>query len=405
MFLINFLTINRTRFTNLLVGAMFLSVAIDMGGDFGLRNIIFPICALLLMAINGLTFPRAWLFPFVVLVIYPTLSLFIGLSSDAKFSIAFSQYQSTMLAFLLYILVSRLPYQTTTTTLLNSLFFVALLAVGLAIGLVLGVSPVLKVLSLMAEKGGGYFGERGGTIEELIPNVYFKATLFFVPSFFIALFARKYLIAFVLFFALVAAVSKTGMVVAGLLSVAYLLRNSKRKEFFIGSFVLILVIVFVLRSPIYFYFEEMFQNKSITLDTRAGHFKSLITLWENNLLQLFFGFGLGTSFYSSGAGAVVSNIELDHLNIIRKYGLFWAGLFFVWVLSVSLKAIKNNSSDVRCLGWALLIAFVVAGTNPVMISPVFFLFMFLTVAANHQSGIRCSNEYNKSGRFTCDIQR
>lgn len=403
--MINLLTINKTRITKLLVGAMFLSVAIDMGGDFGLRNIILPICALLLIVINGLTFPKAWLFPFAVLVIYPTLSLFIGLSSDAKFSIAISQYQSTMLAFLLYILVSRLPYRTTTTTLLHSLFLVALLAVGLAIGLVLGVSPVLKVLSLMAEKGGGYFGERGGTVEELIPNVYFKATLFFVPSFLIALLAKKYLIAVVLFLALVAAVSKTGMVVAGLLSVAYLLRNSNRKEFLIGSFALGLVIFFIATSPIYLYFHEMLQNKSITLDARAGHFKSLIALWGNNPLQLFFGFGLGTGFYSSGAGAVVSNIELDHLNIIRKYGLFWACIFSVWVLSVSIKAVKNNSSDVRCLGWALLIAFVVAGTNPVLISPVFFIFMFLTIAANHQSGIRCSNEYNKSGRFTCDIQR
>jgi hypothetical protein len=108
-------------------------------------------------------------------------------------------------------------------------------------------------------------------------------------------------------------------------------------------------------------------------------------LFSDHPLGLLFGFGLGTEFYSEGLGQYVSNIELDHLNCIRKYGLIWSGIFFGIVLHTSVRSINSKLKGVRILGICLFFAFVVAGTNPILISPVFFLILFVTMLANIQS--------------------
>jgi len=369
---------------------MFLGLVIDMGGEFGLRTILFPVCTLLLMMTHGLVFPKTWLIPFGILAVYPTISLLIGILDGAQFSIAISQYQSTVLAFVIFILISRIPYEVTMNALLYSLFTVAVLAIGLAAGLVIGVDVIIKIVQFMAEQGGGYFGERSVGIEAFIPNVYFKATLFLVPSFTIALITKRNWIAIACFLALITAVSKTGMAVTSLITLIYISRNVNRKEFIIYGTLLALAIAAVMMSPIFFLFEEISRNDSGTLNVRAGHFNSIIEVWSNNPINLLFGFGLGSTFYSSGAGKVVSNIEIDHLNVIRKYGLLWGTVFFFWVMQVAFSAIRNRQDDVRSLGWGLLVAFLVAGTNPVLISPIFFLFLFIAMNANYQISSRNS---------------
>lgn len=382
------LSFKKNWLTKFLVASMFLGLAIDMGGDFGIRNVVLPICALLFVLTNGLSFPKGWLAAFCILVVYPAVLLLIGVFSNGDLSVATSQFKSTTLAFLLFLLVFKMPYALATKTLLFVLFSVALLAVLLAVGLTLGIDQVSEILSWMADKGGGYFGERGIDIEEIIANVYFKSTLFFVPSFVIALFSKRYLIAVVFVFALIVAISKTGMVVAGLIALIYLFFNGSRKDFFFGVISLLAILILVIKSPIYVLFYEVVTNESETVRIRIGHFLSIINLWQDNPFNFIFGFGLGSTFYSIGAEAVVSNVEIDHFNVVRKYGIFWALLFFTWVLRVSYAAIKNKHADVRALGWGLLIAFVVAGTNPVLISPLFFIFLFVTMAANSQTMAR-----------------
>lgn len=397
----NFIILNRNFLTKSFVTLLFFSTAIDMGGEFGLRNILVPICSLLLVMTTGLAFPKGWVISFFILIAYPTASLLIGILNGAELQLAFSQYQSTMFAFILFILIFRIPYEITTTALLYSLFVVALLAVFLAISLSLGIDSAYEILSNMEVKGGGHFGERGVTgTDKIISNVYFKTTLFFVPAFIFSLFTKRYFIAIVFFLALYAAVSKTGIMVTGLIAVIFLLRKANWKELLIGCALVIAAIIFIIQSPIFVFFNEIAQNNSTTVDVRKGHFESIINLWSDNPLSLFIGFGLGSTFYSSGADAIVSNIELDHFNVVRKYGTLWASLFFFWVLNITYKAIKNDSYNVKYLGYSLFSAFIVAGTNPVLISPVFFLFLFITMAASHQTSCCFNNitTLNKSRR-------
>jgi hypothetical protein len=153
----------------------------------------------------------------------------------------------------------------------------------------------------------------------------------------------------------------------------------------VGGLVVAAAVALVVSSPLFTLFREIAENDSTTVNVRAGHLESLLALWRERPANLLFGFGLGSTFHSAGAGDVVSNIEIDHFNVVRKYGLFWALAFFAWVLRTAWMAIRDARVDVRGLGWALLAGFVVAGTNPVLISPVFFLFLFVTLSAIDQA--------------------
>jgi hypothetical protein len=151
----------------------------------------------------------------------------------------------------------------------------------------------------------------------------------------------------------------------------------------IGIFVSLLLL-FIIQSPMIRLFYEMKEGEGSTVQVRIGHLYSILELFSGNPLELLFGFGLGTEFYSEGVGQYVTNIELDHLNCIRKYGLIWSGAFFGIVLYTSIRSIKSYNKEIRVLGICLISAFIVAGTNPVLISPIFFLIFFVTMLANLQ---------------------
>jgi preprotein translocase subunit SecG len=379
------LAVDRSTLVKVLVTGMFFVMAVDMGGEFGLRNAVVPVCALALLLLAGPVLPGNWLPPFLLLVAYPTAMLVLGLSSGAEKAVALSQYQSTVLAFVLYVLVFHLPHRVTENALLYSLFAVSLVALALAVALFLGVPGVADLLAQMADRRGGYFGERGVGIEDVLPNVYFKATLFFVPTFVLALFTGKRLIALACFLGLVVAISKTGMVVTALVALAFLARKGSWRGFAVGGLLLAGVAALLAQTPLFILFSEIAQNDSVTVNVRAGHLESLLRLWRDRPAGLLFGFGLGSAFHSAGAGETVSNIEIDHFNVVRKYGLLWALAFFAWVMRVAYTAIRDARTDVRGLGWGLVVAFLVAGTNPVLISPMFFLFLFVTMAAIDQA--------------------
>lgn len=382
------LSIERDSLSLNLIKLMFVALTLDMGGDFGVRNGVLALCAVGLLWINGVVLPKGWLLAYGLLVTCPAMSLLLGVVNASDTSISLSQFQSTALAFLIFLLIYKLPYQETTKALVFAISIAACVAVFLAIGLILGVDSASVILTAMAEKGGGFFGERGVGDKGVIPNVYFKSTLFFVPTFVYTLFTRKYWIAILCFLALIAAVSKTGMLVSVIVAFAYLIWNKNIKCFLIGGILLSIVVFFIAQTPLFFLFEQITNNESDTVSTRVGHLESLTDLWGNNPLNLFFGFGLGSTFYSSGAGGIVSNIEIDHFNVIRKYGLLGALIFFAWVLNTAFVAMKNSRAEIKSMGWSLLFAFLVAGTNPVLISPLFFIFLFITMAANHQSTSR-----------------
>lgn len=224
-----------------------------------------------------------------------------------------------------------------------------------------------------------------GIGESLIPNVQFRSTLFFVPAGLYFLLSRKLLPFYICFIGLIAAVSKGGMIFLFIISSLFFLANKGHMRWF-GLVSAVLIVFFLYNYPLWESFREIYTGESRTVEVRLLHYESLMKLFSEDHIGFVFGFGLGTEFYSTGAGFAVTGIELDHLNTIRKYGLIWSLVFFGFIISISLRAISSRFSDVRTLGVCLAAAFIVAGTNPVLISPIFFLILFVTMQALDQSG-------------------
>ena len=378
------LRLARSSLENVLIAAMFMAVALDMGGQIGARDIVLSIGAVMLIIVRRIVIPRQFALLFALLVVYPTFLLLVGVLKNADHSVAVSQYKSTVLAFILLVILSNSPYAILAKILYYSISFTALIAVVLAISLSLDINVFDGLIGRLHEESAGYFGLRG-VGEFNIPIIYFKATLFYVPAALYFLFRGSIFVYFICVMGLVAATSKAGMLFVLIATIIFLFyKGNILSKILIGVFVSLLLL-FVFQSQIIRLFYEMQEGYDSTIQVRIGHMSSIRQLFSDHPLEFLFGFGLGTEFYSEGVGQYVTNIEVDHLNCIRKYGLIWSCIFFGIVLHTSIRSMKSHVKEIRVLGVCLISAFIVAGTNPVLISPVFFLILLVTILANMQS--------------------
>jgi hypothetical protein len=147
------------------------------------------------------------------------------------------------------------------------------------------------------------------------------------------------------------------------------------------------------------YLAATFRGEATTSQVRIGHWKSFVDLMEENPSYLIWGQGTGTQFVSLGEAArsgglphPVYNIELDHIDSIRQFGLPWFIGFTALSAYVSLKLIwKSRSNEDKGLGYAMGGLFIAAGTNPVLITP---LFMMLLAAYYHY--VRNDHDRNRT---------
>lgn len=364
-------TVALSRGPEILISIAFAVLAIDMGGQIGLRNIVLPTC-LLLLVVRGISLPRKNIILFFFLfVVYPAFLLMLGIARDSDVGLAFSQYQSTLLAFVLWVVLSSYSHLPLEKILFRALAFTALLAIVLAILLILSFPGVEEWIAYLHDKSAGYFGVFSVAGVEIV-NIYFKSTLFFVPAALYFLLMRRFVLYFICLLGLVVAVSKTGVFFVVFIGVICLVKMGGALSKFSLISVFALVVAVVFSTPIAELFFEVVEGRSETVDVRVRHLGSVLNLFSESLLSFLFGSGLGVGFYSEGAGEYITNFEIDHLNTIRKYGLLWFFVFFCMVFRMSYKCICSHVVDDRVVGFCLLICFVVAGTNPVLLSPIFF---------------------------------
>jgi hypothetical protein len=364
-----------------IIGITMISLVIDAGGQTGLRT-IFPIGLFLIFLLKRrkiAPLPHGLLL-FSLLVAYPTCLYFIGLLRNGNPEVAVSQYRSTLFSWLMMIALSGINYAFLARTLYSSLALTAFLATIGAAALFLGI-PVID--NFFGALTGGYFGLRG-VGESFIPNLQFRSTLFFVPAALYFLLNRKLLLYCVCVLGLVAGVSKAGLAFVLVASLLFVIGDGGKTRWLVLA-VAMLFVLFLYNSPIGELFVEIATGDSRTLEVRQRDLESIAQLFFGDPVGFIFGFGMGSEFYSEGAGDFVTGIELDHLNTIRKYGIIWSGFFFYFVIATSVRAILSPLSEVRILGICLLSAFIVAGTNPVLISPIFFLVLFIATQAENQT--------------------
>jgi hypothetical protein len=78
--------------------------------------------------------------------------------------------------------------------------------------------------------------------------------------------------------------------------------------------------------------------------------------------------------------AFVAAVELDHLDAIRSYGLIWFIGFTIVVFRAVGVGMHLESEEARGLRVAVLAGFCAAGTNPVLINPLFCILVAASYA-------------------------
>ncbi len=365
---------------------LFAANTLDMGGTIGLKYASYLPAAIL--AGTGLGKVRLELpvsnFLMFLFLAYPSLALCTGLAAGADPMLAVSQVTPFLPPAILFLLLRRLdpgnpiPYR---------IFCWSTLPLAVAVIVLFPLflwipdrAPVANLLETLSSPGFGYFGTRkAGDLD--LPNTYFRATLFLVPAFaYFHLTGRRFA-ARVSFIGLVLSLSRAGTLLCIGLYVIEALRSRK---------VLPILVLAAGAAALYCFLPDATREalSGITMEgettrVRLRHLDSLQTLFDRNPPALLFGQGAGVEFFSTGAGADVSNIEIDHFNAIRKFGLAWFLPFLFLFLRTTANLIGGGSPEKRAIGISLVLLFLAAGTNPVFVNPLFFLAF---VAALHASG-------------------
>lgn len=133
---------------------------------------------------------------------------------------------------------------------------------------------------------------------------------------------------------------------------------------------LILASILLVVAGILFVRSLSFSEGDDSSAVKAGHYKSYKLLFSENPQYLIWGEGLGSKFYSSGNGIIVSQTELTYFDLVRWFGLPLAFVLFFFLFYPILYLYFNNkiNRDNGYLVLAYLAYLFIAGTNPLLIS-------------------------------------
>ena len=378
------------------IGFFIFSNVIDMAGNIGIKY-ASSILLLFYIAFHWRSI-RLSKFELISLLtfafFFPFLSLFIGFVDGASINSIFVPLPIILTLPLIYFALKIMPSKQIINYLFSTLYFLAtvvIIANILAFLFPSIFSSLIPLLELIFSNIDLYQGTR---TDALVGKVYPRATLFFVAAGIYYFFIGNLFRFFVLLFALILAVSKSGVLI---LTMLMLFKIQKKFLFSYGFiiFVSIFITLGFLTNLIYpNYYDvliSLFIGQSETANLRIQHAVSFLDYFDQNWSSLFFGQGVGTSFFTLGTNSFEMNIELDHLETIRRYGLIWAVAFYATVLLISFRLIfMNKDTSNSAIGIALFAGFLAAGTNPVLISPPFMILLVGAYGALNISNIKCS---------------
>lgn len=383
---------SRESVLRIIIGFMLVSTVFDMGGGLGIKYISYLLGLVSLFFINGFSYNKYHLVGIIGLfVVCPVIFLVKGYVVEMNLGLAFSQVTPFIPAVILFFLLNKDNIDSAFSVYFKSLLILSGIAIlFFVVRVEWAYTPLIMNISyFLMDRGMGFFniGQMGNVV---VYGVYFKPTLYLIGALLYFLCYRKPWAVFVVLSAIFIAMSKSSLLVVVVILLIYSLHKIKLMSeyriiiskfylrlYFIGmvGFVFLLIYSSEYWQAFGDYCWQTFSGKAETSTIRFGHFHSLIQFWKENPSALFFGQGSGTSFYSSAVGALVNNIELDHFNTIRKFGLLWSGLFYSFILMTFIFLIRNEENIV--LGYVLLITFILVGTNPLLINPLFLMFLIM----------------------------
>jgi hypothetical protein len=378
----------------------FLSNVYDSGGTFRIKYLAFFLTAIVaLWALKYLHLSIGEITAGLLLfIVWPLWEFLYGAMRRGDLNIALTQVTPFLFALPLAVLLPTVGKRTPLRLFYGCLFSVAIVVIA-SFGLVVLFpesavgSKVFELLSSLQEREG-YFGTKpfGDSQDSQAPVFYFRSTLFLVPTSVYYLFIGKTMRAAVILLALAVAWSKAGIFIVVAFAAVYFLRLifSRRAagvrvtwqaylRAFLPFFALSAIVLSILMLYPGFYEQivDTAAGESETAQIRLGHVSSVTDLFARNPHYLLVGQGLGVPFYSTGASEYVQIFEVDHLNVIRKFGIPWFIGFTAVVFFTAWKLINNRDVEMQAFGFAMFSMYLAAGTNPVLLTPLFIMLITL----------------------------
>lgn len=388
---------------------LFVANVYDPGGAFGVKYGVFLIaCVFSLWTLKYVDLSAgeivAGLFLFAV---WPIWSFIYGILRGGDPSVGLTQVTPFLFALVLALILpafdSRLPLRLFYACVfsLSIVVVISFVLVFLLPGNPLSMKLLEAFVSLHGQEG--FFGTRPMGDAD-VPVLYFRSTLFLVPTCVYYLFVGRMVRAGAAFLALAITWSKAGIFIALAFGVVYSVtglfsraasrpidRTRIRWPGYSRALSPVLLLAgiasLVLLSFPQFaeYIRDTVAGESDTALLRIAHYHSIIALLSDNPHYLLVGQGTGIPFFTSGRSDYVHSIELDHLDTIRKFGFPWFLGFSYVVFFSAWRLIKARHVETRAIGLALISMYLAAGTNPVLLTPLFIMLMTLSYFAQRSA--------------------
>jgi cbb3-type cytochrome oxidase subunit 3 len=372
------------------IGFMMFANVVDMGGGWLIKYLsAFVAGGYVLLNVGQL---QVRLTPLLIVVVVfgvgPVWALTNGIMSGGILAIAMTRVTPFFVGIIYYLLLSRGGSRLALRVFFRTVLGLAVMTIVLIVGLFLypdfpPLSATFDYLKTLDDIQGK-FGRRGlGPVIWYV--IYFKATLFYVPAFVYYLYRERFVYSAILFIALTLSVSKSGILICGLLTVWFILTHGPLRVWagIIGMVAVLLAIALYvvdveLTMAYANHFIETVTGEAKTSQIRIGQLKSFVDLMGEHPTYLLWGQGVGTKFYSVGKGEFTYNIELAHIDTIRQFGLLWFIAFSLCVAYVAFRLVRRKERVDNGLGYAMVSIFAAAGTNPLLISPLFMMLLATT---------------------------
>lgn len=278
-------------------------------------------------------------------------------------------------------LIADIGYKTTYRLIKKMLFSLAVIVIVTAVLMysvyfIQGDNGIIFIHKFSRQFELGFIGFNSGmNLPFFVPNIYFRWSMWLIPA---VIFHANEKRIYVIMIAVLLTLS-TAVILFSLMGLLYLyLRRNRKKMLMMTSLLALSLIIIVITPSLSTIFQNVLSKFTATdasTSVKLEHIRSMIPLIFK-LPNFFIGMGLGSEFYTTGIDGYTSFVEVSHLNMMRQFGVVTSLIFFAYVISVAVSNMTHKDTEV--FGLSLILLFISTGTNPLLLSPILFLFLIIS---------------------------
>jgi hypothetical protein len=378
-----------SNYKSVLFGILFFFIIIDSGGPLGIRWVSVVISIAIAFSVCLIRIGSAINSKSILLYLAAFILVLIGLISAALNALDIKD-AITLLFCLLYIIIVAISFNV--LSYLDFMYGLVLAGYCFVISIICSCIAYLFDIPYYSEFFINMLSNFPGSfrLHEVfgLPYIliYFQAILTLVPCTVAAYLLEKKGAFYLFLLTLVLVLSRYSVVTIIIIVFANHFMGTKRCAKVITFLFIPLSISFLLYyMAIYLIEYSKYIPTFESANVRIGH---VISTYDSlNMNNLLFGQGPGSFFYTVGRLDYADNTELTQLELLRKYGLIWWSIFFVFMNTIFYRLYKIKQYELI----VVLFSFVfVASSQPVLMSLSFsVLFGFgLSMIARQQILIR-----------------